>query len=37
MASTYYTRLDDTRFRPTAHVGGAWRADERALRPGRRV
>lgn len=33
MGSTYYTRLDGARFRPTAHVGGAWRADEQHFAP----
>ena len=28
MSSSYYTRLDATRFRPTPHAGGAWRSDE---------
>ena len=33
MGSTYYTRLDDTHFGPTPHVGGAWRADEQHFAP----
>lgn len=32
-ASSYYTRIDDTRFAPTEHVGGAWRDDEQHFAP----
>jgi hypothetical protein len=31
--SSYYTRVDDTRFRPTEHAGGAWRSDEQHFAP----
>jgi hypothetical protein len=33
MADSYYTRLDATRFLPTVHAGGAWRADEQHFAP----
>jgi hypothetical protein len=33
VGSSYYTRLDGTRFLPTAHVGGAWRSDEQHFAP----
>jgi len=33
VGSTYYTRLDDTHFLPSAHVGGAWRSDEQHFAP----
>lgn len=31
--SSYYTRVDATRFRPTPHAGGAWRDDEQHFAP----
>lgn len=33
MAASYYTRVDDELFRPTAHVGGAWQDDEQHFGP----
>jgi hypothetical protein len=33
VGSTYYSRLDGTRFAPTLHVGGAWRSDEQHFAP----
>ncbi len=33
MSSSYYTRIDATRFRPTPHAGGAWRSDEQHFAP----
>jgi hypothetical protein len=33
VTDSYYTRLDDTRFLPTVHAGGAWRADEQHFAP----
>lgn len=32
-APAYFERLDETRFRPTAHVGGAWNVDEQHVAP----
>lgn len=29
----YFERVDDTRFRPTEHVGGAWDVDEQHIAP----
>jgi hypothetical protein len=33
VSSSYYTRVGATRFLPTAHAGGAWRADEQHFAP----
>jgi hypothetical protein len=33
MSEVYYTRLDDARFAPTGHAGGAWRDDEQHFAP----
>jgi hypothetical protein len=31
--SSYFERLDQERYRPTAHTGGAWRSDEQHFSP----
>jgi Thioesterase-like superfamily len=31
--TSYYTRIDATRFLPTVHTGGAWRSDEQHFSP----
>lgn len=33
MAGSYFERIDDTTFRPTAHVGGAWNPGELHFSP----
>ncbi len=30
---SYYERIDEHRYKPTAHAGGAWSADEQHFSP----